>query len=141
MRNDTWLTRHRVMVIEAIVALTTARLALLILPFAWIARAAGAVEGGRPDDRPLRATADPLSLGVRGALRAAARRLPWRTTCLARAMAGRLMLAWRGRPSTLVLGVASDDKGFAAHAWLMSGDGYVCGGRDARRFRPLAAIR
>ena len=89
----------------------------------------------------MRATTDPVSLGVRGALRAAARRLPWRTTCLARAMAGRMMLAWRGTPSTLVLGVASDGKRVSAHAWLMTGDGYVCGGRDARRFRPLAAMR
>jgi hypothetical protein len=128
-------------VLEAAAALTAARLALRVLPFAWIARAAGTVESGRLHDQPLRATTDPVSLGVRGALRAAARRLPGRTTCLARAMAGRMMLAWRGTPSTLVLGVASDGNGVSAHAWLMAGDGYVCGGRDAPRFHPLAAMR
>jgi hypothetical protein len=141
MSNDAWLTRHRVMVIEAIVVLTAARLALLLLPFAWIAGAAGNVDDAQAHDRPSRATTDPVSLSVRGALRAAVRRLPWRTTCLGRAMAGRLMLAWRGTPSTLVLGVASEGKTFSAHAWLVTADGCVCGGREAERFRPLAAIR
>lgn len=135
------MTRHRLRVVEATAALMAARLALLVLPFAWIARAAGPVDSGRVHDRPLRATTDPVSLGVRGALRAGARRLPGRTTCLARAMAGRMMLAWRGRRSTLVIGVASDRNGVSAHAWLLTGDGYVCGGRDAGKFHPLAAMR
>jgi hypothetical protein len=141
MRNDTRLTRHRLRVIEAIALLTAARVALLVLPFAWIAGAAGRVDGGHAQDRPQRATTDPVSLEVRGALRSAVRRLPWHTTCLARAIAGRMMLARRGTPSTLVLGVASNGDTFAAHAWLMAADGCVCGGREARRFRPLAAIR
>lgn len=135
------VTRHRLRVIEAIAVLAAARLVLLVLPFAWITRAAGGVDSGHANDRPRRATTDPVSLGVRGALRAAVRRLPWRTTCLVRAMAGRMMLARRGTPSTLVLGVASDEEGLSAHAWLMTADGCVCGGREARRFRPLAAIR
>ena len=135
------ITRHRLRVIEAIAVLTAARVALLVLPFAWIAGAAGRVEDGHAHDRPVRATTDPVSLQVRGALRAAVRRLPWRTTCLPRAIAGRMMLAWRGTPSTLVFGVAADGDSVAAHAWLMAADGWVCGGREARRFRPLAAIR
>jgi hypothetical protein len=51
------------------------------------------------------------------------------------------MLAWRGRPSTLVIGVALDGHGLSAHAWLITSDGYVCGGRDAGKFHPLAAMR
>ncbi len=141
MRNDASLMRYRLRVLEAIAALTAARLALLVLPFAWIAGAAGRVDGGDAHDRPRRATTDPVSVDVRGALRAGVRRLPGRTTCLARAIAGRMMLARRGRPSTLVLGVASSRETVSAHAWLMTADGYVCGGRAARRFRPLAAIR
>ena len=141
MKHDTRLTRRRLRTIEAIVLVTAARLALVMLPFAWIASAAGNVDGAHLRDRPRRASTDPVSSDVRGALRAAVRRLPWHTTCLARALAGRLMLAWRGRPSTLVLGVASDGKSLSAHAWLVTDDGYVCGGRDAQRFHPLAAMR
>jgi hypothetical protein len=141
MTNDPWLTRHRWRTIEAIVLVTAARLALLLLPFAWIARATGNVDDAQLRDRPPRASTDPVSSDVRGALRAAARRLPWRTTCLARAIAGRMMLAWRGRPSTLVLGVAAHGESVSAHAWLIAADGYICGGREAQRFRPLAAIR
>jgi hypothetical protein len=142
MRNHISLTRHRLLVIEAIVILTAARLALLTLPFAWIARTAGNVDRAQAQDRPRGATTDPVSVAVRGALRAAVRRLPWRTTCLVRAIAGRVMLAWRGRPSTIVFGVAAaDESTVSAHAWLVTADGCVCGGREAERFRPLAAIR
>jgi hypothetical protein len=135
------VTRHRVMAIEAIAVLTAARLALLLLPFSWIAGAAGRVDGGHARDLPRRATTDRVSLEVRSALRAGVRRLPWHSTCLARAIAGRLMLGWRGTPTTLVLGVAPNGESVAAHAWLIAADGYVCGGREAQRFRPLAAIR
>lgn len=135
------ITRSRLRVIEAIAVLTAARLALLVLPFGWIVGAAGRIDGGHAHDRPRRATTDPVSLEVRGALRAGVRRLPWRTTCLARAMAGRMMLSSRGTRSTLVLGVAANGETVAAHAWLTTADGWVCGGREARRFRPLAAIR
>jgi hypothetical protein len=141
MKNDTRLTRHRLRVIEAIAVLTAARVAVLVVPFAWIAGVAGRVDAAHAHDRPERSTTDPVTLAVRDALRAAVRRLPWRTTCLVRAMAGRLMLAWRGTPSTLVLGVAANGETIGAHAWLMAADGCVCGGRDARQFRPLAAIR
>jgi hypothetical protein len=135
------LTRHRLRTIEATAFVTAARLALLVLPFAWIAAATGNFEAAHPGDRPRRATVDPVSRGVREALRAAVRRLPGRTTCLTRAIAGRMMLAWRGTPSTVVLGVASDGDKLSAHAWLVTADGCVCGGREAERFRPLAAIR
>jgi hypothetical protein len=135
------ITTHRLRVIEAIAVLTAARLALLVLPFSWIAGATGRVEGGHANDRPRQAATDRVSREVRGALRAGVRRLPWRTTCLVRAMAGRLMLAMRGTPSTIVLGVAAHGDTMSAHAWLMAGDGCVCGGREAQRFRPLAAIR
>lgn len=135
------VTRHRLRVVEAIVVLTAARVALLVLPFSWIAAAVGTVDAAGGHDQPSRATADPVSLGVRGALRAGVRRLPWHSTCLVRAMAGRAMLAWRGTPSTLVIGVDSDGTTISAHAWLVTADGCVCGGREASRFRPLAAIR
>jgi hypothetical protein len=135
------LTRHRLRTIEAIACLTAARLALLVLPFSWIAAAVGQPEAAQAGDRAYQATTNPVSKGVRVALRAAVRRLPWHTSCLTRAIAGHMMLAWRGTPATLVLGVASDGKTISAHAWLMTADGCVCGGREAERFRPLAAIR
>jgi hypothetical protein len=134
-------TAHRLRVIEALTVLIVARLALRVLPFGWIAGLAGATDVSRDHDRPHRPTTDPVSAGVRTALRAGARRLPWRSTCLTRALAGRMMLARRGVPSALVFGVTRDGAGVAAHAWLMTADGTVCGGREAPRFRPLAAIR
>jgi hypothetical protein len=135
------VTRHRIRVLEALVALAVARLALLVLPFAWITRGAGRFGEGGADDRCRRVAKDPVALNVRRALRAAARRLPWRSTCLTKALAGRMMLMRRRTPSTLVFGVAASGQTVSAHAWLMTADGTVCGGREASRFRPLAAIR
>lgn len=135
------VTRHRLRVVEALAALTVAHVALRVLPFSWVVGAAGPVEAGGAGDRARQATGDPVGLDVRHALRAGARRLPWRATCLTRALAGRMMLARRGARSTIVFGVAAEGETVAAHAWLMTEGGAVCGGRIAPRFRPLAAIR
>jgi hypothetical protein len=139
------VTWHRLRVLEALAALTLARVALRVMPFRWIVALVGCAATVGDDDRPRRASTDPVSAGVRSALRAGARRLPWHSTCLTRALAGRMMLSRRGVPSTLVFGVTNDGgrdgAGIAAHAWLMTADGTVCGGREAPRFRPLAAIR
>jgi hypothetical protein len=128
-------------VLEALVALTMAHLALQVFPFAWIVSAAGHAGAGRADDRSRRVTTDPVALNVRRALRAGARRLPWRATCLTKALAGKMMLVRRGTPSTLVFGVAADGRTVSAHAWLTTATGTVCGSREAQRFRPLAVIR
>lgn len=133
--------RHRLRVLEAFAVLAIARIALLTVPLAWIVAATGRIDAGQAGDRPPHAAMDPVSSSVRRALRAGARRLPWHSTCLTRALAGRIMLARRGAPSTLVFGVAVDGETLSAHAWLMTAEGVVCGGRVAPRFLPLAAIR
>lgn len=51
----------------------------------------------------------------------------WESECLVKAMAGMKMLERRGIESTIYLGVAKDEKGLSAHAWLRSGEFYVSG--------------
>ena len=50
-------------------------------------------------------------------LEAAARHVP-HTTCLERALAARWLLARRGIPATIHIGVTRRDGALAAHAWL-----------------------
>lgn len=50
------------------------------------------------------------------------------------------MLARRRIPSTIVFGVAGGGQ-LRAHAWLVAGDGTVCGGREAGAFTPIATFR
>lgn len=64
---------------------------------------------------------------------------PWMNAlCLPRALAAHVMLHRRGIASRLCLGVARDDQGLAAHAWVEVGGREIIPNPDAGRFRRLA---
>ena len=65
-------------------------------------------------------------------------RLPWHSTCLVLAVALRLMLARRGIPAVIRLGVRKVEGGLSAHAWLLVGGEAVLGAGEASSFQPLA---
>ena len=61
-------------------------------------------------------------------------------TCLTQAVACRYLLARQGFRTTMRIGVRPDpQKGFSAHAWLLSGDEVVIGG-DADELRSYARL-
>lgn len=133
-------TRHRLRTVEAAMALAVMRIVIVILPFAMLSRFAGGVAApaGSSHAQP---TTDPVALAVARALQSASARLPWHSTCLVQALAGRLMLRLRHRPATVVLGVAHVEGEFRAHAWLLSSGGTVCGGREADAYTTIAVLR
>lgn len=138
--------RRVLRVAEAAAALALARLAVRLLPFRWLAPAA-APPHAVPSSPVLSCSAssgagglDPRAARVGRAISGAAARLPWHSTCLARALAGRLMLARRGVPCVLCLGVATEAGAIRAHAWLVAGGGVVCGGREAPGYTAIAAF-
>ena len=135
------LVRHRLRVIEAMLALVIARLMLRTLPFTTAMKLAGTGVAAGNDDVLPRRSRDPVAAGVGVAVKRAATHMPWRFTCLARSLAGRLMLMRRGVPSAIVFGVAKDRDEISAHAWLVAVDGLVCGGREAPNFQPIAAFQ
>ena len=60
-------------------------------------------------------------------------------TCLVRALALQRLLSVYGHASELRLGVGRTERGFEAHAWLVSGDEILEGeGRESREFTLLA---
>jgi hypothetical protein len=120
------------MVCEAIILLALARMAVLTVPFRFIAAWAGRV----PDT----GAADPELLArVRTAVTTAARNVPWNAVCLPQAMAAKAMLARRGQGSAFHLGATLDDKSkLSAHAWLVVGDTIVVGAAGIRGMSPLA---
>jgi hypothetical protein len=86
--------------------------------------------------------ADLAARAVGRALRRAARHLPWRSTCLMRALAGKTMLRRRRCPATVFLGVArreGTELGF--HAWIRAGGVWVSGGAEAPAFTVVATFR
>ena len=126
---------------DALLSLTLAQLAVRFVPFGRISRRLGIPNAESPGMNPRHLDA---SLGlVSWALDAAARRLPWKCTCLVRALAAHAMLHRRRIPSTLYLGVQPDaDRAprLSAHAWLRSGESYVTGGVEREAFTSVASF-
>jgi hypothetical protein len=134
------ISRAHFHVVEAMAALVAAQVCMRGLPFHRLGWLTGPVSRMPPDGPPASRSADPRARAIASALRRGAARLPFHSSCLARALAGRMMLARRRMPSTIVFGVAGGGE-LRAHAWLVAGDGMVCGGREAGAFTPIAAFR
>jgi hypothetical protein len=135
--------RERMAVMEAALCLACARL-LLWIPFRRLAPFLGRAQpaGGAqplvtlPDERRREA------LSVRRALLRVSRHLPWHSSCLVCAIAGRIMLRRRHMPSVLLLGARSDPQtDLAAHAWLQCGEVDVIGAEIAAQYAPIVAFR
>lgn len=67
---------------------------------------------------------------------------PQAWSCLVRAIAGQRLLAKRGIPSTLVLGLRPEGKTSAitAHGWLRVGQHVVLGEKEMAGYTPLASF-
>ena len=122
----------RLLVCEAILALTVARLIVMTVPFRviepWLSRA------------PATGVCDEvLLLSVRKAVTTAARNVPWNAVCMPQAIAAKAMLARRGCGSSFHLGADLDAGGkLVAHAWLVVGDTIVVGSAGIAGVTPLA---
>ncbi|CAA7615401.1 conserved hypothetical protein [Candidatus Terasakiella magnetica] len=128
----------RILVRDVVILLALVRVALALLPVRWVFRIL-APPITPPREAPANRAAEIAR--VRWAIMAAAARLPGTSSCLSRALAGLLVLARRGLPATLHMGVARAKSGGAAHAWLVSGQYDVSGGGDAASgFVPIAAF-
>jgi hypothetical protein len=125
--------------LEAAGWLGLARLALLVLPFRWVARLLGRQMARSPEE----AGAAPVELlnRISWALATASRHLPWDCLCLAQALAGKAMLQRRGVPSTLYLGLAKDGESqLQAHAWLRCGARILTGRPGMAGFTVIATF-
>lgn len=81
--------------------------------------------------------AERIALLIEGA----ARRLPWRSTCLIRALAGWQVLRQRGLNAHIRLGVQQHaETGLGAHAWLVLGEKTLLGGKEAPGFSEIAKM-
>jgi hypothetical protein len=132
---------ERALLVEALVLLGIARLAVLVLPFRWLAVSLG---------KPMKETgteANPSDLlcarMVGQAVCSAARYTPWESVCLPQAVAGQWMLKRRNIAATLYLGVAKDETksdSLGAHAWLRYGNAILTGREGHLRFTVVAAF-
>ncbi|MFQ5349576.1 MAG: lasso peptide biosynthesis B2 protein [Thermoanaerobaculia bacterium] len=128
----------RALLAEAALALAASRLAVLLVPFRWIAPRLGETMAHTPREDP----ADPELLRRIGwSVSVASRNLPWTSRCLAEAIAGKMMLKRRGVPSTLYLGLAKQGEvDLEAHAWLRCGSRVLTGERVSEGYTVIASF-
>lgn len=128
--------------LEATAALLLAWMLVFVMPSGWARRlfvpAAGRPAGSPAPARPgeaARATAAARRVGRLSAL------MPFRTTCLVRAIAGALVLRRRGlRDVTIRFGVRRTGGRLEAHAWLIHRGVVLLGGQDLDSYTPLADL-
>ena len=126
------------LLLEAIVWLVIAGLAITVLPFRYVGLLA-ARPIGRPKF-PHQARLDSVRR-IRWAIITAAARVPWRALCFPQGLAAQLMLRRRGVPSVLYYGASHDAKsGLRAHVWVRDGAVDVVGGETASRYAVLATF-
>jgi Transglutaminase-like superfamily len=130
--------QDRPLLLEAILWLAIAGVAIAVLPFRHVGSlAAGPI---RRRKFPLQARATTVRR-IRWAIITTAARVPWRALCFQQGLAAQLMLRRRGIPSVLYYGSAQDERrGLHAHVWVRDGDVDVIGGEIAHRFAILAAF-
>ena len=125
------------LVSEAAILLAAAGVLIQTRPFARIARRLGEHMAETPASAAQPEIAE--ARRIRWAVRAAAKRLPWKPICLPQAVAATWMLRRRGIQSTLYLGV-DGVQGFNAHAWVRVGRVVVTGAPEHRRFSVVSTF-
>ena len=128
----------QILYLEATVWLAISRLAILIVPFRYIAPFLGThMANFDADENGDRETV----IFVFRAIVTMSRHLPWECRCLAQAISGKMMLGRRRVPSTLYLGVTKKEDGdLNAHAWLRAGEIIILGGGGLERFAVVSTF-
>ena len=123
---------NRLLVLEAVVALLPAALAVRFRPFARVVEAGGTVRRRRGAVEPRR---------LARMVEIARRKVPWRAKCFESALCLRAMLRRRGIPSTLHYGISAEEGGaLNAHVWLSVGGEVLIGGETAAQFACVATF-
>lgn len=128
----------RYLLATAAILLAAIKMGLRLLPFKTL-RALLATMSEKP--RTL-AQESPCSVDrVVWAVETAARHVP-KSTCLTQAIATKVLLARRGFPAHLHIGVAHQGKGeqLLAHAWIESEGKVLIGGSELERYTPLLTL-
>jgi hypothetical protein len=123
-------------IVEALVCLGVARLALWGASFRRLARYLGA-EGQETPEQVYDPAASCRLVAL--AVDAASRHAPWEGRCFAQALAATAMLRRRHLACTTYFGVARDERQqLKAHAWVRCGRQFVTGGAGRERFAVVA---
>lgn len=135
----------KLMVLEAVLALLLARLALQIVPFARLSHRFGEFVPPQDPRIALRRKGDDASVRiaaqVRRAVHSATRHVPFKAVCLPQAMAAQAMLRRRGIASVMHFGAGfGESRPLDAHAWLDAAGVPVTGYPPDPKFSEIACF-
>ena len=80
------------------------------------------------------------TLIVRKALLRGLHYLPWKGKCLVQALTAKILLRMVHLPGIIFLGVAKEDDQLKAHAWLKSGNQFICGQEGHKKYTIVQEI-
>lgn len=133
--------RHALLRIETGLALALAWGLVFLVPLRWTRRLFGGVTGPAGAGPAVAGPTLVRARAVAGRVARVAAALPWRSTCLVRAVAGQLLLVRRGiRGGIIRFGVRKRAGAFEAHAWLLLGGTILLGAGEADTFVPIADL-
>lgn len=123
------MIRRRLRTLEALVLICASATLIRLLPVrVLLPRADNAASAASRRREP--------AIAVRGAIRSASARLPFKPKCLAQSLAAVAMLKRRGVPHRFHLGARMGES-FEAHAWVEASGVVVAGEGDVASFAVL----
>lgn len=128
---------QKVMLIEALILTGIVRFSILFIPFSKLARRIGKYK--EESTKQLSDREKYIVYNVAWSVVAIAKRTPWESKCLVKALTAQIMLKQRKISSTLYLGVSKDnEKKLKAHAWLRCGEDIITGDNEREGFTVVA---
>jgi hypothetical protein len=128
---------NQLVLAEALVTLTFVSLAIRLLPFRLVVKAAKAGAAAPAATAEARTTV----IRCRWAVEKWADAVPWRTVCFQKGLALHMMLRRRRIASTLHYGVMQNqERGLTAHVWVSESGQIVIGGEIAADYQELACF-
>jgi len=136
--------RQKLLMLEAMILLLAARLAVVLVPFKRLAGGFGKQQSNsefkmqNSEFENQKLVDDEAVRRLGSMVQRVAKYVPWKAKCLEQAIAVKWMLAWRGLPATVFFGVKNSQEGdLKAHAWVRSGRVIATGGRNHRQFKVI----
>ncbi len=135
-------SENRRLAVEVFVLLFCARMAIISLPFRWIAKTLGEKEDPRGEVDKSSKPNDLELNRIGWTIRRVSVHTPWKSNCLAQAITAQNMLARRNRTSEIYFGLKrGKDSKMEAHAWLKSDDTILTGGGELEKYAVVAIFR
>ena len=130
----------RSLLIECVLLLALTRMAVLLLPFRWLASQLGGLNQESTHQADVLQSVHAARIGV--IIRRASQHTFWNSNCFAQALTAHIMLRRRSITNTIYLGLKKDEQNaeLKGHAWLRSGSWVLTGSPQHLTYQCVATF-